>query len=250
MLYIAYLTVAKFTAASGFTHLFSGGCKRGTYAGDSGRHREPLPGGPRRHRHGQHGRVLRQSPHPGLAGAATPLQAPQQPHPQAIARRLARSAGVSRGLFASFFFVIYLPYIYGGQNLHKGPFNPEGALVAPFNRLAAKVLESDLTVFDSAKVGVCLFGALEVLLPMIGVLRNRLPWWPLHPLGLAFQNTTGPFMTGSTLSLSHLLDLGCQEPDYAHRGHWSVSPRSSFFYRPGTGPLDAVRECLLSPQTL
>ena len=190
MLYIAYLIVAKFTAASGFTHLFPVAVKGGpmleTLVGTANLSRGDLVG---------IGMVNTGAFFGNLRIPAWPAL----PHHFKLLSSLTRRRSLVvwlallaflAGLFASFFFVIYLPYIYGGQNLHKGPFNPEGALVAPFNRLAAKVLESDLTVFDSAKVGVCLFGALEVLLMI--VLRNRLPWWPLHPLGLAFQNTTGP----------------------------------------------------------
>ena len=50
-------------------------------------------------------------------------------------------------------------------------------------------LRADLTVFDPAIISVWLLGGLQAGLLIL--LRNRLPWWPLHPLGLVFQDTRG-----------------------------------------------------------
>jgi hypothetical protein len=67
------------------------------------------------------------------------------------------------------------------------------------------------TVFDPAKMLVWLIGGLEAILFV--ALRNRATWWPLHPIGLAFQNTSGPriyafsiFLTWASKSL--LLRIG------------------------------------------
>jgi len=61
--------------------------------------------------------------------------------------------------------------------------------VATYDRMVSAIIGSDRTVFDPAKLVVWGLGCAEAGLLM--VLRNRVPWWPLHPLGLAFQTTSG-----------------------------------------------------------
>jgi hypothetical protein len=58
------------------------------------------------------------------------------------------------------------------------------------NGIAVSLGESQKTVFDPQKLGVWLVGAGEASL--MAALRTWFPWWPFHPLGLAFQYTTGP----------------------------------------------------------
>ncbi len=59
-----------------------------------------------------------------------------------------------------------------------------------FNNLATSIGVTERTVFDPQKLGVWLVGAGEAA--ALSLLRMRFAWWPLHPLGLAFQYTTGP----------------------------------------------------------
>lgn len=58
-----------------------------------------------------------------------------------------------------------------------------------FGGIATSLSESERTVFDHQKMGVWLFGGGEAV--VLSVIRSRVTWWPLHPLGLAFQNTVG-----------------------------------------------------------
>ena len=59
-----------------------------------------------------------------------------------------------------------------------------------FGGIASAMGESEKTIFDIQKMGVWVLGGLEASL--LAVLRSRYSWWPLHPIGLAFQYTTGP----------------------------------------------------------
>lgn len=67
--------------------------------------------------------------------------------------------------------------------LWEGPFGI-------FGSIATLLGETEKTSFDPQKLGVWLFGAGEA--GLLALLRTWFPWWPLHPLGLAFQYTTGP----------------------------------------------------------
>jgi hypothetical protein len=105
--------------------------------------------------------------------------------------RLARLALLAFvvGTAASFYVIIYIAYTYGGQNLELSPFSSSGASVTPYNAMRTDTLRVDRTVFDPTIMSVWLLGGLEAGLLIL--LRNRLPWWPLHPLGLVFQDTRG-----------------------------------------------------------
>jgi hypothetical protein len=59
-----------------------------------------------------------------------------------------------------------------------------------FGSIATLLGETEKTSFDPQKLGVWLLGAGEA--GLFAMLRTWFPWWPLHPLGLAFQYTTGP----------------------------------------------------------
>ena len=93
------------------------------------------------------------------------------------------------GMTASFVSIIYIAYHYGGQNLHLAPFSSSAGPVGSYNAMRSDILRVDRTVFDPGKMIVWLFGGLQAGLLIL--LRNRLPWWPIHPLGLAFQDTRG-----------------------------------------------------------
>jgi hypothetical protein len=59
-----------------------------------------------------------------------------------------------------------------------------------FEDISRSVGEAQRTVFDAQKLSVWLAGAAGA--GLLALLRTRLTWWPLHPLGLAFQYTSGP----------------------------------------------------------
>ncbi len=51
-----------------------------------------------------------------------------------------------------------------------------------YNRVASLLANTDRTVVDSGKIAVWAFGG--GLAVLFGVLQSRVPWWPVHPLGL------------------------------------------------------------------
>ena len=93
------------------------------------------------------------------------------------------------GIAASFISIIYIAYHYGGQNLHLAPFSSSAGPVGSYNAIRSDILRADRTVFDPAKMIIWLLGGLQASLLIL--LCNRLPWWPIHPLGLVFQDTRG-----------------------------------------------------------
>ena len=189
LLYIAYLTAAKFTAASGFPHLFPPGAKGGgmvqTFVGTANLTREDFVG------------IGLVNSSAFFGNSRIPAW-PALPHHFKLLKgrggdsRLVWIAvlAFTAGLLASFLSVIYLAYDQGGQNLHTSPFSSEGGSVRTYDAMTTAILEADRTTFDPAKMAVWLLGAGEAALLVL--LRNRVSWWPLHPLGLAFQNTGGP----------------------------------------------------------
>ena len=211
LIYAAYLTVAKFTAASGFPHLFppmgKGGGMVQTMVGTA--RLEP----------GDFVGIGLVNSSAFFGNTRIPAWPALPHHFKLLGDKGWKTAGLSNmamlafaaGLLASFLFVIHLAYTHGGQNLGTSPFSSQGSSVRTYDVMTAAISQMDRTVFDPAKMAVWLSGAgLTVLLIL---LRNRVPWWPLHPLGLAFQNTAGPiyyafsiFLTWSAKSL--LLRIG------------------------------------------
>ena len=59
-----------------------------------------------------------------------------------------------------------------------------------FGGIGRALGETEKTSFDPQKLGIWLLGA--GIAALLAGLRTWFPWWPLHPLGLAFQYTTGP----------------------------------------------------------
>ena len=102
------------------------------------------------------------------------------------------AAALAVGLIASFSSVVYLAYYEGGQNLHTAPFTgrSNSGAVRLYDNMTKQILGDKPTSFDPAKMLVWLIGSAEAILFVL--FRNRLTWWPIHPIGLAFQNTSGP----------------------------------------------------------
>ena len=202
IIYIAYLTVAKFTAASGFPHIFpvtyKGGAMLETFVGTANLNPRDVVG---------IGLVNSSAFYGNLRIPAWP----SLPHHFKLLGRITRKPSrlvwmavlaFTVGILTSFPFVISLGYNEGGQNLGTNPFAPDGGSVNVYNGMAAKILESDRTVFDPEKMTVWVLGAVEA--SVLILLRNHLPWWPLHPLGIAFQNTWGPELYAFSIFMTWL----------------------------------------------
>ena len=187
LMYIAYFTVAKYTAATGFSYLFPVGAKGGGII-------ESLGGTAWFSRTDVVGLGLVNSS--AFFGNTRIPAWPALPHHLRLFSGMrGRQARVfwtvvlafAAGLLGSCLFIIHLGYHHAGQNLGLTGFR--GGNISVYNRMVSAITSTDKTIFDPAKFGVWMLGgAFAWGLMMV---RNRLPWWPLHPLGLAFQTTTG-----------------------------------------------------------
>ena len=194
LIYIAYFTVAKFTAATGFTHLFPPSTN--PYGAKGGELLTALVGTTHLNRDDMVGIGLVNSC--GFFGNTRVPGWPAFPHhfkllgsPSNSSSRLIHLALLAFvvGMAASFFSIIYIAYQHGGQNLNLAPFSSSAGSVASYNAMRSDILRTDRTVFDWSLWMVWLLGGLQAVLLII--LRNRFTWWPVHPLGLAFQDTRG-----------------------------------------------------------
>ena len=89
-------------------------------------------------------------------------------------------------LASSIWTVLYLSYTYGGINLNSWFFGPTGAPVYPFNFVTRELHNPDgpdIAGWISTLVG----GSIMSLLMLA---RQRLLWWPLHPLGFAISTSS------------------------------------------------------------
>ncbi len=107
------------------------------------------------------------------------------------------------GVAASFAFVLDLCYTEAGLNLRTYTLTTGNTNV--FNALKTAIDGANRTVPDPQKAAVWLLGAAEVLL--LSALRTYLPWWPLHPVGLAFQNSIGVRVFGFSAFLAWVIKL-------------------------------------------
>ena len=188
-LFTAYLTVAKFTAASGFTHLLPVFAKGGGALKQFVGTRNMLPGdfvGVEIVNSSQFFGNDRIPAWPALPHHFRLLGDRSRPLVFWIA-----ILAFGAGLIAAFTSVVYLAYHEGGQNLHTAPFTgrSNSGAVRLYDNMTKQIIGDKPTAFDPAKMLVWMIGALEAGLFVL--LRNRLTWWPVHPIGLAFQNTTG-----------------------------------------------------------
>ena len=186
LLYIAYFTIAKFTAASGFSYLFPPGVRGGQIL-------ESLVGYSTYSR----GEIVSQglvNSHMFFGNYRIPVW-PALPHHLKLFSSSKNQKWVvwalflafTTSFFASMLYTIYLGYDNAAQNLGLGGF--QGGNKNLYNKMVSIIVRADKTVFDPAKTVVWIQGA--ALAGLLTLLRNRVPWWPLHPLGLAFQTSIG-----------------------------------------------------------
>ncbi|MDA0745977.1 MAG: hypothetical protein O2954_05620 [bacterium] len=188
MMFIAYFTVAKYMAATGFGYLVPVGGKGGwwlnTVMGTATMDTKNLVGLG----------LLNSSTFYGAGRLQTIQMLPH--HLKAMDHVKDRRGWVSGTVFLAFSVafvvsaatIIYFCYTESALFLRSWTLweGPHGI----FNGLATSIGEADRTVFDPQKLGIWLVGAGEA--GLLALLRTWFPWWPLHPLGLAFQYTTGP----------------------------------------------------------
>ena len=186
LLYAAYFTVAKYTAASGFSYLFPVGGKGGQIV-------EIFTGTATLTQ--QNTVALGVINSSAFFGNSRIPAWPALPHHLKLLGNDVRRRWVfwivllafASGFFGSCLFIVHLGYNYAGQNLGLSGFS--GSNIRTYDRMVAAIVGADKTVFDPGKIAVWIFGVGQAGLLML--LRNRIPWWPLHPLGLAFQKMSG-----------------------------------------------------------
>ena len=197
LMFIAYFTVVKYIAASGFVYLFPVGVKGGWFLQTAIGTSSMSP------RHLTAMGLINSS---AFYGNTRIPALPALPHHfkmlDHVRRRRPLIVGTIfiafvMGLAASCGYIIYLSYAEGGMALRAGTLSSGN--IAVFDRLVSSIDPANRTRFHLAKIGVWLIGGAEVLLLLL--LRGRFSWWPFHPLGLAFQYTTGPRIYGFSIFL-------------------------------------------------
>lgn len=186
LIVIAYFTIMKFTALTGFSYLFPPATKGGAIV-------ETLVGTANLTNRDYVGLGLINSS--AFFGNSRIPAWPAIPHHLKIFGKTAspeRSVGTVpvaflTGLLASCIFIIYLGYTHAGQNLGLSGFS--GGNTRTYDRMVSAMLTGDKTIFDPGKMGVWTLGFAGAWL--LAFLGNRVSWWPLHPLGLAFQTSGG-----------------------------------------------------------
>jgi hypothetical protein len=188
LMFIAYFCVAKYIAASGFGYLVPVGGKGGWWI------KEVMGTAAMDVRHLIGITLLNSSAFFGGGRLQTVQMLPH--HMKAMDRIRERRAWVGGIVFAAFTLgfavsaVTIIYYCYDRSALFLRSWTLWEGPHGLFNGMAASVSAAERTVFDPQKLGVWLFGAGEAA--VLSLMRLRFSWWPLHPLGLAFQYTTGP----------------------------------------------------------
>ena len=89
------------------------------------------------------------------------------------------------GMLAAIFYTVGICYESGGSTFRT--WSLVGAPVSMYEGLAKVVADTDPSVPDPGKVSVWALGGLVAWL--IVLLQSRLPWWPVHPLGVMLMSS-------------------------------------------------------------
>jgi hypothetical protein len=89
-------------------------------------------------------------------------------------------------LVSSIWTVLYLGYTYGGINLNSWFFGPTGMPVYAFNFVSGHMNNAD----GPDVIGWISTFAGGGIMALLMVARQRLAWWPLHPLGFAISTSS------------------------------------------------------------
>lgn len=199
---LAYFAVTKFLAASGFAYLFppdvNGGGLTKTLIGTTGLTNEQLIG-IQLHNSG------------AFVGGSRLLGIPMIPHYVKLMARAANGhrllpsiwIALAAGVGASFAYILHLCYTEGGVTL--GTYTLVTGNTNIFYTLHADINPAARSTPDFAKLMIWVTGIGEVL--SMAALRAYLSWWPLHPVGLAFQNTQGVRIFQFSAFLAWLIKL-------------------------------------------
>ena len=187
LILIAYFTVSKFIALTGFPYLFPVGRKGGeilqTFTGTANLSNRDFIG-------------LGFINSNAFFGNIRIPAWPALPHHlrmfgQAVNQRMlvfwSAPIAFAVGMLASCIFIVYLGYAYAGQNLGLTGFST--GHIRTYDGMVSGMINADKTLPDPGKGAIWGAGfAVAYLLTMLG---NRFSWWPLHPLGFAFQTMGG-----------------------------------------------------------
>ena len=202
LMFAAYFCTTKFLAASGFAYLFppdvNGGGFLKTMFGTARMTNEQLTG-IQLHNSG------------AFVGGGRIMGMPMMPHYVKMMEKIKDKQWLvpslwiafGAGVVASFVYTLNLCYTEAGLNLRT--YTLVTGNTNTFNALKSAIDGANRTVPDMQKLIVWLIGAAEVLL--LSGLRTWLPWWPLHPVGLAFQNSIGVRVFGFSAFLAWLIKL-------------------------------------------
>jgi hypothetical protein len=201
-MFAAYFCVTKFLAASGFAYLFPPDINAGgflkTMFGTAHMTNAQLTG-IQLHNSG------------AFVGGGRIMGMPMMPHYIKMMEKLRNKQWVIpslwiafvAGVIASFVYTIDLCYTEAGLNLRTYTLVTGNTIT--FDALKSTIDGANRTSPDPQKFAVWLFGAIEVLL--LSALRTWLPWWPLHPVGLAFQESIGVRVFGFSAFLAWIMKL-------------------------------------------
>ncbi|MBK33976.1 MAG: hypothetical protein CME26_00400 [Gemmatimonadetes bacterium] len=186
LIYIAYFTLAKFTAATGFAYLFPVAEKGGNVVlalgGTRGMSAREIVGMGTINSYAFFGRA-RIPAWPALPHYLQLFGTDRRRYWTPWSAILVFSAT----FMGSCLLIICLGYEHAGQNLGLSGFVKANR--ETYHRMVSAVIDTDRAGFNPGKTMVWLAGVGGAWLLM--VLYNRIPWWPLHPLGLAFQDSNG-----------------------------------------------------------
>lgn len=187
LMFIGYFASIKYIAASGFGYLFpvwsKGGSFVRTVTGTAGMSTSDLV-------------ALRLADSAMLFGGTRIQSLQTLAHHLKVMDRVKRGRGLGHVVLVAAFgagFAVcaatIIHFLYQESALLLRSWTVWEGPLGIFGGIATSLSESERTIFDPQKLGVWLLGGAEA--GLLAVIRSRVTWWPLHPLGLAFQNTIG-----------------------------------------------------------
>ena len=107
------------------------------------------------------------------------------------------------GIAVSFVYTLSICYEEGGTSFRT--WSLVGGAQWPYNRAASEMTGAERTLPDPQKIAV--WGSGILLAALLSILRARLPWWPLHPIGVLFQFNWFLGLYTLTIFITYLVKL-------------------------------------------